>query len=150
MRVDYMKRILFFFLQCTWGSFQSFIGFVVFLFNLKRKHYFYHGAIIIEWKKCFSASLGLFIFMSVYYPKEKKNPQENTYLKILVHEYGHTIQSLLLGPLYMMLIWVPSFIWFINPALRNMRQEKNISYFSFYTEKWADFIGEKVTGEKTL
>ncbi len=145
-----MKRILFFFLQCTWGGFQTFIGFIVLLFNLKRKHYFYHGAIITEWKKCFSASLGLFIFMSVYHPKEKRKPHEDTYLKILVHEYGHTIQSLLLGPLYMILIWVPSFIWFKNSRLRKRREEKNISYFSFYTEKWADFIGEKVTGEKTL
>ncbi len=31
-----------------------------------------------------------------------------------------------------------------------MRKEQQISYFSFFTEKWANSLGEKVTKEKSM
>lgn len=30
---------------------------------------------------------------------------------LLVHEYGHTIQSMILGPLYLIVIGIPSTLW---------------------------------------
>ena len=145
-----MKRILYFFWQYTWGCIQTLIGFIGFLLNLKSRHYFYHGAIITEWSKPFSTSLGLFVFLSINPPRDKRNLEENTYSKTLVHEYGHTIQSLLLGPLYMLVIGLPSSIWFMVPRYKKSRKENNISYFSFYTEKWANSCGEKITHEISM
>lgn len=49
------------------------------------------------------------------------------------HEWGHCLQSRLLGPLYLPVIGLPSLLWAIwwNPG-------RSASYFSFYTERWAD------------
>ncbi len=69
---------------------------------------------------------------------------------MLVHEYGHTIQSLILGPLYLIVMGIPSTVWGFLPSLQRKRKEKGISYFSFFTERWAKRLGEKVTKEKSM
>lgn len=52
------------------------------------------------------------------------------------HEYGHTRQSLYLGPLYLLIVGVPSLLWawYWNPS-------RGGSYYLFFTEKWADKLG---------
>lgn len=70
--------------------------------------------------------------------------------RLLVHEYGHTIQSLILGPFYLIVIGIPSTLWGFLPFLNEKRKNEGLSYFSFYTEKWANCLGEKVTGEKSM
>lgn len=58
----------------------------------------------------------------------------------LAHEYGHTIQSYKLGPLYLLVIGLPSIVW--AGCFKNWRKKHNKDYYSFYTERWAD----KLTG----
>jgi hypothetical protein len=70
--------------------------------------------------------------------------------RLLVHEYGHTIQSLILGPVYLIAMGIPSTIWGFSPALNRKRKEDQISYFSFFTEKWANQLGESFTHEKSM
>ena len=53
------------------------------------------------------------------------------------HELGHARQSRLLGPLYLIVIGIPSLIW---AAWWN--SGRGVSYYSFYTEKWADALGD--------
>ena len=53
-----------------------------------------------------------------------------------LHEYGHSIQSRYLGPLYLPVIGLPSLIWALW-----WNEGRNRSYYSFYTEKWADHLG---------
>jgi len=67
-------------------------------------------------------SLGHFLF----YPKGDS--------KTLAHEYGHYKQSLMLGPLYLPVVGVPSFMWSLY--YKKFKPEK--SYYSFITERWAD------------
>lgn len=55
------------------------------------------------------------------------------------HEKGHRIQSKILGPLYLIVIGIPSIIWatlhsFCKPISK-------IDYYWFYPEKWADRLG---------
>ena len=52
------------------------------------------------------------------------------------HEYGHTRQSLYLGPFYLLIVGIPSLLWawYWKPS-------RGVSYYSFYTEKWADKLG---------
>lgn len=57
-----MKKILYIVIQCTWGIIQTSLGFILFLINIKNKHYFYHGAIITERNVASSVSLGMFVF----------------------------------------------------------------------------------------
>lgn len=52
------------------------------------------------------------------------------------HEYGHSRQSMILGPLYLFVIGIPSLIW---AAI--FRPGYGRSYYDFYTERWADKLG---------
>lgn len=57
------------------------------------------------------------------------------------HEFGHVKQSRILGPLYLLVIGLPSAIhaW-LNGMLRCC--EKSIyGYYHFYTEAWANKLG---------
>ncbi len=149
-----MKTFLYVIWQCTWGILQTLLGFVHFLIYIKCKHYFYHGAIVTEWNNRSSVSLGLFVFVTAepyFYEKLKDEySMEELSKRLLVHEYGHTIQSLLLGPLYLIVIGIPSTLWGFLPYFNNKRKNESLSYFSCYTESWANTWGEKVTGEKSM
>ena len=97
-----------------------------------------------------SISLGLFVFVApgpgYVSPSQGTFTKEELSSRLLVHEYGHTIQSLLLGPLYLILIGIPSTLWGFLPGCAKKRKEQQLSYFSFFTERWANAWGEKVTG----
>ncbi len=149
-----MKSVLYFIWQWSWGILQSALGLIVFLFHIHAKHYFYHGAVVTEWKSVSSVSLGLFVFVTSepFFFDQLKNEYSAEELseRPLVHEYGHTIQSLILGPLYLIVIGIPSTLWGFLPSLNNKRKTEGLSYFSFFTEKWANVLGEKVTGRKSM
>jgi hypothetical protein len=149
-----MLKLLYILLQCSWGVLQTTLGLICFLFHIKDKHYFYHGAIVTEWKSRSSVSLGMFVFITnepFFYEKLKDEYQkEELSERLLVHEYGHTIQSIILGPLYLILMGIPSTIWGFSARLNKLRREKNISYFAFFTEKWANHLGEMVTNKKSM
>ncbi len=115
-----MKRILYLFyilIQCTWGFGQTIIGFFFFIIHIRRPHKFYRGAIQTQWNDRWAGlSLGLFIFVP--------NNEGDYFTGARVHEYGHTIQSLVLGPLYAF-VGVVSVGWgsVIYPILKS---KKNI------------------------
>lgn len=52
------------------------------------------------------------------------------------HEYGHSRQSMFLGPLYLLIIGLPSLLW-----AAVWQPGHGSSYYDFYTEKWADKLG---------
>ena len=57
-----------------------------------------------------------------------------------LHEHGHQIQSLFLGPLYLFIIGIPSIIWAGIYGTRLHPRTHN-GYYKFYTEKSADRFG---------
>lgn len=128
-----MKKFLFWFIQCTWGILQTLVGVILLLVmsdkiidcKLHRKA---SASIVLNSRLHGAVSLGAFIIC--FY-----EPDEET----LNHEYGHCIQSLILGPLYLIAIGLPSIIW--NACFKTYRKTHNISYYSFYTEKWANKLG---------
>lgn len=54
------------------------------------------------------------------------------------HEFGHVLQSRYLGPLYLLVIGLPSLLhaW-LNGAIGCCDRHPE-GYYHFYTEKWAD------------
>ena len=126
-----MKKLLFVLGQCTWGSVQSLVGAVMFLCFVGKKHYIFHGAVVTEWNYGGSVSLGQFIFLSK--GRDDVRP----------HEFGHSIQSLILGPLYLLVIGLPSVLWAGLPVCRSVRCRRRMSYFDFYTERWADRLSAR-------
>ncbi len=146
-------NILYPIIQCTWGILQTLLGFVTFLCHIGDRHFIYHGAVVTVWKDKSSVSLGMFVFVTeepFFCKKLGEYPPEELSQRLLVHEYGHTIQSLILGPLYLIVMGIPSTLWGFLPQLNRKRQEQQISYFSFFTERWANYLGEKVTGQKSM
>lgn len=78
-------------------------------------------------------SLGNYVILSYYYTfyvNWKDREAVN-------HEWGHTRQSRMLGPLYLFVIGIPS----ILHAAVHSRWCKQKSYYHFWTEKWADKLG---------
>ncbi len=147
-----MKIFLYRMWQCTWGILQTLLEAIVFFIHHRDKHFPYHGAIITEWGAGSSVSLGMFVFVtSAPYFAEKFEGQvgaKELSDRLLVHEYGHTIQSLVLGPLYLVLIGIPSALWAAFGGKK--RKEEQIPYGAFFTEKWANSLGERVTGKKSI
>lgn len=136
-----VRRILFTILQCTWGLPQTLIGLGFFLANRKRPHRIYRGCIDTQWNYYGGLSLGLFIFTP---PDQQSNAN-----LIRVHEYGHCIQSLVMGPL-MLFVGLISVAWGDLPYFARLRETKNLPYTACFVESWASHWGEQVTGEKAI
>ncbi|MBQ4618184.1 MAG: hypothetical protein IJB27_07430 [Clostridia bacterium] len=134
--------------QCIWGLPQTVLGLVLFLIHRRAPHRGYHGAIVTTWSLRSSVSLGMFVFVTAepyFYEKLKDDyAKEDLAARLLVHEYGHTIQSLILGPLYLIVMGIPSTLWGFLPCCVR-RRKRGASYFSFFTEAWANRLGESVT-----
>ena len=47
-------------------------------------------------------------------------------------------------------VGIPSTLWGFLPSFNRKRKNEGLSYFSFFTEKWANYLGEQVTGEKSM
>ena len=96
-----MKNVIYILIQCTWGLPQTLLGCIVLIINIKNVPS--------------SVSLGMFVFTTTNPMKDKRTknkiPDEELSKRLLVHEYGHTIQSLIFGPLYLIVIGIPSTLW---------------------------------------
>ncbi len=147
-----MKRAFVILIQYTWGILQTLCGTVLFMLNINRKHYWYRNAVVTEWQRRGSVSLGLFLFVEVSRRTAAKSfrdvGEERTTRHLIMHEYGHSVQSMILGPLYLPIIGIPSLIWCNVPYFDRKRQREKISYYSFYPEKWANSISNRITGEQ--
>lgn len=86
-------------------------------------------------------SLGLFIFVN-------NSKSEDWKSDAIIHEYGHTFQSLFLGPLYLLVVGIPSSIWCNCKKYIELRKNNDISYYSFIVEKHANILGEKFAKQK--
>ena len=135
-----LKGIFHFLIQWTWGILQNIAGLAVFLVNIRRKHYRYRNCFVTEWNnRDSSMGLGMFIFIG----KCDVGDEE-----ILAHEYGHTVQSMLLGPLFLFVIAFPSLFWANSRRMIAYRNRKKISYYHFYPERGANRIAGKKTGKE--
>ena len=57
-----------------------------------------------------------------------------------MHEHGHQIQSMILGPLYLFVIGIPSIVWAGIYGTKICPRTHN-GYYKFYTERFADKLG---------
>ncbi len=115
----------------------------------------FHGARVTVWRRKASLSLGEYIFLTddpfFYYPTQRERFTSGEFARrLLVHEYGHTVQSRLLGPAYLAAAGLPSLLWSFWPAFARRRDRAGISYFSGYPERWANRLGERFSGEPSV
>ena len=115
-----VRLTIYYLLQMTWGIIQNVLGFLIWLYVLltgpKEERRFFYGALVTRWNLASSMSMGMFLFLGT--DSER----------VIVHEYGHSIQSLILG----------------RSAKRRYR------FTSFYPEKWANHLGRLFTGKEPI
>jgi hypothetical protein len=119
----------------TWCLPQTILGALFFVFLIITKNTVstqqYKEITLVKVRSRYvgGLSLGAFNFVSERCWKER----------IIKHEYGHTKQSFILGPTYLIAVGVPSLLWAglacVNPYTKK-------TYFTRYPENWADKIGE--------
>ena len=131
-----MKKLLFWLVQWTWGFPQTLVGVITYLICRNDPHETYRGCIVTRWRNRGSLGVGMFLFLGC------DDPQ------VRVHEFGHSVQSLILGPLFLPIMGIHSIFWCNIPYFRRMRKEKAVSYYRFYPESTANYLGAWATGEK--
>ena len=136
--------LLYVFLQCTWGFVQTSAGLILFLRYRKCPHTFFGGSVHTKWGRNDGVSLGLFIFSPEF---AEVNSQEEWQNRLFIHEYGHTFQSLMLGPLYLLVIGIPSAIWANGRKYRRLRETYGVPYSFCFAEGWADWLGRKMAAD---
>lgn len=141
-----LKDFFFYLIQWTWGLPVNLVGGIAYLICtkiLKRPHskFGYANIVYLPWNAG-GLSMGLFIFI-----KDRKEVNPWTY-NTRIHEYGHTWQCLLLGPLYYIVIALPSVIW--CNCFEKYRKKNKISYYKLYCEAWANNWGQKATKMKMV
>lgn len=130
------RRMLFFLLQFTWGLSINILGLLVFLCCRKRfrSEPFCNSIVTYLPGDRGGLSLGIFIFLSA-----------RDIHCLHAHEYGHTIQCLFLGPLYWIIVMLPSALWY--HFFRAYRAKRRIPYDALYCEHWATAWGTQWCGQ---
>lgn len=119
-----------------WQLPQNLLGLILLLFYKHEKEYHrLNGRIFYYTDEMRSGiSLGNYIIMN----REDKGDG-------MKHEYGHSIQSMYLGPFYLLVIGLPSILWNIIDAIivtPIIGYEKSYKiYYSMPWEAWADKLG---------
>lgn len=128
-------------LQWTWCLPQTLLGLILKLcWKGKKAEYWFNNKVYTVYNTSKESlggiSLGRYVLLGMGMDDEKT----------IKHEYGHQIQSFILGPLYLLVIGLPSglWCWFGQDLINKVRKKKNkksLSYYWLYTESWANKLG---------
>lgn len=113
-----------------WQLPQNLLGLILLAIYRPEMSFDYEGARLTFAQRMPSyagISLGKYIILASRFASDNDSIQ---------HEWGHTRQSRMLGPLYLFVVGLPSLLWaaWWHPG-------RGVSYFSFFTERWADRLG---------
>lgn len=124
------------FLMYIWQLPQHLLGLLV-IFVMRAKYDNVNGVYISSSKKymMWGVSLGKYIIFKGCTPG----------LNSIWHERGHSIQSKYLGPLYLIVVGIPSFVRNIYGRIFKKSRLLAIDYYDWYysqyPENWADKLG---------
>ena len=124
-----------------WELPQNALGLLLLSLRFARGHIaavrFARERVMIEIASDGAVSLGLFVFFT---------PRDNPYVPVgpenEAHEYGHSVQSRWLGPLYLPVVGVPSIMRVgYAVAYRTITGRRWSGYYDGFPERWADQLG---------
>jgi len=123
----------------TWCFPQTLVGFLYFT-NSKKNHVKvekYKLSIVTTLNREHTGGFcwGKYIFID-------KNPDKH----VIKHEYGHTLQSFILGPLYIPIVWIKSRLLYLKTMKIYHHHPKEFpkakeEYYKSFPENWADTLG---------
>lgn len=113
----------------TWELPQTLLGWILTLFYQVRNTQDYQDVKVVYLEKArIGISLGRYI---IFYHWASENTHK--------HEYGHTRQSKYLGPLYLLVVGLPSITLNILSSIIGGKFASN--YYNRFPEDWADKLG---------
>ena len=116
------------FLLYIWCLPQNIVGLLFLLFIRGEEKHSLDGITFYE-AESFNGGISLGKYIIVY--KERES--------LIRHEYGHSIQSRYLGPLYLLVVGIPSLLWASMYGV--VISHKKYDYSDFWCERWADKLG---------
>lgn len=126
---------LFYILSFTYGLPMTLIGCVGALFMLVTLHkpFVFERCLCFRVGRYSGCSLGIFIFIGGEFKEE-----------LLVHEFGHSVQNCLYGPLMPFVVALPSFVRFHYRRIKKFvfHQRLTSDYESIWFEKEATALGK--------
>lgn len=129
-----MKKFLLDVVNWTWCFPQTLVGFIVKCVTKGKKREVNIGDKTYTVYDCNikggSVSLGKYILLSEGHAYSRST---------IKHEFGHQLQSYMLGWLYLLVVGLPSIIW--CNCFKEYRQRTNTDYCSVFPENWADKLG---------
>lgn len=127
------------FLRVFWEIPQNLLGFILFVWlqltgKIISVKYRYQRVVIKS--TSYGVSLGFFVFYS-YNPGFPSHEEQNRR-----HELGHSFQSMLLGPFYLLIVGLPSVCRNLYGRYYYHRHKRSWNdYYKGFPEKWADKLG---------
>lgn len=123
-----------------WELPQNLVGLLTYLY-LRKLHKIEgirqeQARLFIETRKL-GVSLGWFIFWT-----RRSNRYSHLVNDCRMHEYGHSLQSRILGPLYLLVVGLPSVmrhLYSVRYASKTGMQW--MAYYDSFPENWADKLG---------
>lgn len=125
-------------LMYIWQILQNIIGLILIAWYKPQRMHKLDNGVEIHYSHKMTGGISLGNYCIVNTGHYRKDINESMKRDTVRHEaIGHTMQSRMLGPLYLIVIGLPSLIWCILYDLTVIPYTKN-GYYKFYTEKWAD------------
>ncbi|MFV2015835.1 MAG: hypothetical protein ACC656_10425 [Candidatus Heimdallarchaeota archaeon] len=113
----------------TWELPQTLLGWIVMrVYEVRRIKDYQDVKMVLLQNALIGISLGRYI---IFHYQANNNTKK--------HEYGHTKQSKYLGPLYLIVVGLPSIILNILSRIIGGKFAKN--YYNRFPENWADKLG---------
>lgn len=118
----------------TWELPQTLLGWLIMAFFMlfvenTTKHRLNNEVVLVTIKQpLFGVSLGRYVVLNYLMGTQTLN-----------HEIGHCIQSKILGPLYLIVVGLPSITMNILSTFGILRRDR---YYKRWPESWADELGE--------
>lgn len=120
---------------------QNLLGFALYLYYQgyeEMRQVGYNDVVVVKSPKMRGGiSLGQYVIVS-----------RGANLETIYHKLGHCKQSQILGWLYLIVIGLPSIIWAALYGIQEIRERW--SYYDFYTERWANELGEETRRNNNL
>jgi hypothetical protein len=120
-------------IQTAWQLPQNLAGMITKKIFKTTQYTTYKDTNVYLYKLKQGVSLGNYIFLP-------QNIAQNKVQQYIKHEYGHTVQSKYLGWFYLLVIGIPSVVWSVHFKFHG--KKNGVNYYDFWTEKWADKLGE--------
>lgn len=145
-----IREVLLIILEWIWCFPQMFLGWLLRILFFRKKdkvvlddipelgkitYYVTYNSKLPAWFGASGVSLGRYILFKV---PEKYTPWVKVSEIAVRHEYGHTKQSRILGPLYLIIVGIPSFTFNI---MSRFNRKFASDYYNRFPENWADKLG---------